>query len=302
MLFKKCYFFLRTLLYLSIFLFASSCRTKSPDYIVYYNQVNDTDSILRIKKDTLTALKSYRKIFKKYAPHQTDWINEFETYIVLSDKFQKNFGGKKSLNKLIPLIAPYWKYRKDDKELLNLFQKYGIDSNAIAKERIKWERNLNKVLIDSFSIAMKRDQENHRMNSEIQAINDQKNFKLLLWTFENYGYPTEDKIGVWNKEGLFLKPSIIIHHMAGYEEPFFILKKKLPEFIKKGDLSPADYASMIDRDNNLNMRESEYNFEYMFSQKPLNNKIDSNAINKNRRKIGLPSIKHHQIILKDATR
>lgn len=270
--------------------------TSSLNYVDYYNRVYEIDSLLRYKKDTIEVIAKYHKLFSEFQPKHTAFIEEYETYIVLSDKKNKDFGGKESLKKLIPLIAPFWKYRKSDKSLFSLYEKHGIDSLGLVNEVKLWNESLNSVLVDSFSIASIRDQEFQRSDAFIQDRNDKKNFKLLLWAFDNYGYPSKQKIGLFNKKNEFLKVGLIIHHAAGsdsYEE----IKKRVWEYVKSGDCDPGEYASMVDRHHNLKKEESEFGYEYMFGLQPLNNKIDTVQINKNRKKIGVPSIKYHKTIL-----
>ena len=67
--------------------------------------------------------------------------------------------------------------------------------------------------------------------------------------------------------------------------------------MKSGECSPGEYASIVDRHHNIKKEESEFGYEYMFGLQPLNNKIDTVQINKNRKKIGVPSIKYHHLIL-----
>ena len=118
-----------------------------------YNKVNDIDSAFRFQKDTLTTIKKYRKLFKKYPPKNQERIYEFETFIKIADKKSKKFGGQKNLNKLIPLVAPNWKFKKQEKDFFKLYQKYGIDSLEIEQKISTWKKGLNKQLVDSFSIA-----------------------------------------------------------------------------------------------------------------------------------------------------
>lgn len=66
-------------------------------------------------------------------------------------------------------------------------------------------KRLNQKLVDSFTVAFKRDQDS-RIDSNYADINknDKKNAELLRWMFENYGFPDLQKIGLWN--GDFLCP------------------------------------------------------------------------------------------------
>lgn len=163
-------YMLRVLLIASVFIF-SACQTRTRDYITYYNEVNKIDSIYRFQKDTLTIIKKYRRLFRKYIPKNQERIKEFETYIVLADKYHKNFGGKKTLQKFTLMLAPSGKtYEK----YLNIYSKYGIDSTTVKKEIDNWKNNLNKKLVDSFSIAFLRDQQEGRSEKNTMIINDKK--------------------------------------------------------------------------------------------------------------------------------
>ena len=276
---------------LSILFNLTSCRTKELNYITYYNKVNEIDSIYRFKKDTIKVIKEYKKLFNKYPPRNQERIDEFKTYIVLSDKYQKNFGGKKTLYKLIPLVAPYGEEYKD---LFDLYKKYGIDSLQIKNEIVKWKKNLNKRLVDSFTIAFIRDQQEGRSNATIIQQNDKKNAQLMKWTFENYGYPSLQKIGILGNDDVFMPMLTFFSHMSASEYyPYF--KTKLLEYVKSGDCLPRDYATMVDR-HNLQISKEEIIYGYYNDYKSV---IDTLKINRNRKTLGLPSIKHNTKIAKD---
>jgi hypothetical protein len=178
------------------------------NYIIYYNKVNSIDSIIRYSHDTLKALDQYAELFKEYPPKNDERIREFETYIKLSDKLGRDFGGKESLYKFIPLYIPP---RKDgvikDPNFYKLYKKYGIDSVEIVQEVNKWKNGLNKQLIDSFTVAVIRDQSGRSVkNIKVVHKNENKNAKLFKWTFEHFGFPSVSKIGVWsNKENVFFR-------------------------------------------------------------------------------------------------
>jgi len=92
---------------------------------------------------------------------------------------------KKTLYKFIPLIAPYGNAYK---KYLPLLKKYDIDSMEVKENIADWKKNLDKRLVDSFSVAMIRDQEKRHIDTAVQAKNVRKNAELLLWTFKNYGF------------------------------------------------------------------------------------------------------------------
>lgn len=279
---------------INIFVLASllvfySCRNR--DYITYYNEVNKIDSIYRFQKDTLTVIKKYRKLFRKYSPKNQDRIEEFKTFITLSDKYHKNFGGKKTLMKFTSTIAPYGNLYK---EYFTLYNKYGIDSITVKKKIAKWKAQLNRRLVDSFTIAFIRDQQEERSIKDIMIINDKKNANLLKWTLENYGFPSVDKIGIYGNQNIFMPMDNFLGHMIESEYyPFF--KEEILKAVKSGHCPPRAYAIMIDKHNVLISKESVLYGKY----ETFNTVFDTININRNRKKIGLPSTNHSKRITKD---
>jgi len=158
----------------------------------------------------------------------------------------------------------------------------------------EWKKRLNQKLVDSFTVAFKRDQDS-RIDSNYADINknDKKNAELLKWMFENYGFPDLQKIGLWNGD-FFMPSGPMLLHMADYEEYYPYLKIKVLEYVKSGECPPRDYAAMIDR-NNLHHKVP---YTYGVYQGYENIK-DSTTVNRNRKSIGLPSLKHAQLITKD---
>ncbi|WBV56445.1 hypothetical protein PFY10_19860 [Chryseobacterium daecheongense] len=286
----------KNIFFLSVLLLIFSCQIRKPDYISYLNKVNEIDSVYRIKNDTLTALKMYQNLFKKYPPHNSHLIDEYQTYIIISDKYQLDFGGKESLYKLVPVVAPNWKYNRLDKDLFALYKKYGIDSLEIENKVADWKKGLNKKLVDSFSIAFFRNQE-FRMPKYIeksQSMNDRKNAKLFIWTFNNYGFPSLQKIGLWGNNNTFMPMGNILNHMAGLDNkdyPYF--KEKLLEYLKTGECAPEDYAEMIDKRAYMEGKDCVY---CTVSKSRIS---DSTQVNKNRKAIGMPTLKHSKKINSD---
>lgn len=271
----------------------SSCKNRNLNYITYYNQVNNIDSIYRFKKDIQTTVKQYKKLFRQYLPLNQNRIEEYETYIRLSDQQNKNFGGKKSLRKLIFLIAPYWQYKKKDSTLMHLFQKNGITPKEIEQDIAEWKNKNNRKLIDSFSVAFQRDQDSRKNNLDI-IKNDKKNAEMLKWMFENEGFPSIQKIGLWNNN-LFIPVGPLLLHMADYDEYHQYFKTKILEYVKSGECPPRDYAAMIDRYYLYVLKKDPPYYIYVGHSSVK----DSTAINRNRKSIGLPSIKHGYAIIKD---
>ncbi len=267
-------------------LLLSSCKK---NYITYYNKVNDIDSIYRLANDPKLAIKEYRALFKEYDPKNQERIEEYSTYITLADQYHEDFGGKESLYTLIKLVAPYGnKYKK----YLPLFNKYGI-SNTEADQKVgEWKKSLNKQLIDSFTVAATRDQIGRPEDTATVRKNVEKNARLFMWTFKEYGFPSQQKIGMMGNNGRgFFMPTLLTH-MNESKKHYAFIKEKLLEYVKSGDLTPHDYALMDDAYMGNKKNITLYGFNMIIVK-------DTAEANRNRKVIGIPSMKHSSKIRKD---
>jgi hypothetical protein len=260
---------------------ASSCN----GYITYYNKANTIDRKFKANHDTVAFIKQYNKLFKKYnPPNSYVAYAKYETYIVYADKYSQNFGEKKSLYKLLDLVAPYNKHYQT---LFPLCEKYGIDSLSVEQKIASSKKNWNKRLIDSFSVAFVRDQIGERSDSLTMVKNDRINARLLKWTIENYGYPSPQKIGMTGNDGVIMPMLTFLSHMGGNAPEYYpYFKKTLLKYVKSGECSPKEYATMIDRHEHANKREIIYG-EYLF------NFSDLKKVNRKRRNIGLKNLTHN---------
>ncbi|MFP3834901.1 hypothetical protein [Chryseobacterium sp. SIMBA_028] len=270
---------IRYSLSLLILLFLVSCKK---NYITYYNKVNEIDSTYRLANNPKLAVKEYREIFKEYVPKNQDRIEEYATYITLADQYHEDFGGKESLYQFISLIAPDG---DEYKKYLPLFNKYGIDNASVEQKITEWKQGLDKKLVDSFRVALIRDQAGRPLDTALTRKNVEKNAELLIWTFKNYGFPTPEKIG-W-----FPMPTFITH-MVESKKHYPFIKEKLLEYVKSGDCSPRDYARMDDTYLGSHKKITLYGFN-MISVK------DSAQTDRNRKSLGIPSLKHSAKIRKD---
>ena len=262
-----------------ILLFLTSCKK---DYVTYYNKINEIDSTYRLANNPKLAIKEYQKVFKEYAPKNQDRIEEYATYITLADQYHEDFGGKESLYQLISLVAPYG---DEYKKYLPLFNKYGIDNASVEQKITEWKQGLDKKLVDSFRVALIRDQAGRPLDTALTRKNVEKNAELLIWTFKNYGFPTPEKIG-W-----FPMPTFITH-MVESKKHYPFIKEKLLEYVKSGDCSPRDYARMDDTYLGSHKKITLYGFNMI----PVK---DSTQTDRNRKSLGIPSMKHSAKIRKD---
>jgi hypothetical protein len=242
------------------FLF-SSCN----GYITYYNKANTIDRKFKASHDTVTFIKRYNKLFKKYNPPQSYLAySKYETYIIYADLYGKNFGEKKSLYKLLDLVAPYNEHYK---ALYPICAKYDIDSLSVEKKIADSKKNWNERLIDSFSVAFFRDQGKGQGRSDSLTMkkNDRINARLLKWTIENYGYPSPQKIGMTGNDGVFMPMITFMSHIGGNAPEYYpYFKKTLLKYVKSGECSPKEYATMVDRHEDVNNREITYGEFFFF--------------------------------------
>lgn len=273
-----------------LFLFVS-CKTREKNYINYYNRVNEIDSIYRIAHKPLTAVRKYKRLFKKYEPKNQERLDEFENYIYLSDQYSRNFGGKKTLLKFAKVIAPYGdSYKKH----LPLFQKYGIDGIEIQSELLKWENSRDKVLMDSITTLFVRDQEGERADVDLMIKNDRKNANAMKWIIANYGYPSLNKVGQMGNDNVFLPLLTFFSHMSASEDyPYF--ESQLKHAVKTGECPPRVYTTMVDR-YHLEIKNDDIIYATYIGNSIIS---DSAQTDRNRKSIGLPTMNHSKIITKD---
>ena len=278
---------MRILIYIFLLsCFIYSCKQASNNYIHAYNKANVIDSILRYQQDSAVVRRKYKALFRKSPAFNRERIEEYKTYILISDKMKRNFGGKKSLTKLIVLLAPYGNSYKD---YAYLYRKYDMSDEEVEVIVRQWKIGLNKTLIDSFSIAFKRNEIAAIDNLELSRINARKNARLLQWTLENYGFPSLNKIGFVGNDSVFmpidnLLPNIVVVDTKRY--PYF--EKEILKYVKTGECPPRAYAAMVDSYNKTVLKQpTKYGFFFGF-----NENIDTVKVNHNRKQIGLPSLQH----------
>lgn len=270
-----------------------SCKTTDVNYISYYQKVIEIDSVYRLEAQPEVAAKKYKKLFKKYEPKNQNKIEEFGTYLSLADYYGIKFGGKKSLKKLIHFLAP-GAHHNWHKPYYPLFHKYGIDSIEVENEIMLWRDGLNKELLDSFSVAMERDQIPRLENNyELAEINEKKNYELFKWAFEKYGFPSEQKIGIKGNYERDIHLSTILLHLSDINE-YDSLENMVLKYVKSGDCPPDFYAYMVDGNRSYHKQNTLY-----LKFPSIDETIDTIRINKNRKNIGLPSINHGVKISQD---
>lgn len=269
-----------------------SCKTRNIDHIVYYNKINDIDSVYRFHHDTSATIKNCKKLFRKYGVHNQERLREFETYILLSHLKGKNFGGKKSLYELIDIITPNKYWYKD----FSFFKYYGIDSLEVLRRISTREKKYNKILNDSFQIAFYRDQHFRRNGyNDSTILNDKKNIQLLRRSLKNIGFPSPAVIGPLKGYDQDIQ-YLLLSHVVSYKEDYLFYKEELFKHLKSGHVDPRDYAEMIDKYNTvfLDSAKSQYALWNPQELPPY----DTLKIDKNRKFLGLRGLKHNSKVPK----
>lgn len=195
--------------------------------------------------------------------------------------------------KLIDLITPHKVWYKD----YSFFKYYGIDSLEVL-HRIKLrEQKYNKILNDSFQVALYRDQHFRKDGyNELTKLNDLKNIELMRWALKNYGFPSPLKIGPLKNSNGDIQ-FLLLSHVVSYHDDYYFYKNEMLKYLKNGDVDPRDFAEMIDKFNTtqLNQIKSLYALWNPQEMPPY----DTLRIDKNRKLIGMRGLKHNSIVQKD---
>lgn len=150
---------------------------------------------------------------------------------------------------------------------------------------------MKQRLIDSLTIASHRDAEGGRHDTEIMRKNDHKNLNLFLRIFDQYGYPSEEKVGTTGNDGEPLIVVTILSHLICLD--YNKIYPRLNEFLKRGEIPPRIFALIVDKYYLCENENGYYNVYGKASNK------DSLLINRRRKTIGLPSLLHYSKIRKD---
>ncbi|WP_294287294.1 hypothetical protein [uncultured Chryseobacterium sp.] len=177
------------------------------------------------------------------------------------------------------------------KRYLPLLKKYGIDETEVKRRIDRYKSGLDPILIDSLTLASRRDQEVQRMNTIIMHRNDKKNLNLFLKIFDQYGYPSEEKAGTTGNDGEPLIIITILSHLICLD--YNKIYPRLNEFLKKGEILPRTFALIVDKYYLCENKNGYYNVYGKSSNK------DSVIINNSRKRIGLPTLTHYAKIRRD---
>jgi hypothetical protein len=271
-----------------------SCKTKpvavtptkkEVNYIPYYLKVYEADSLFQIR-DYKKSFEILDKLFKKFTPIQTEEYSEYSIYIMSSimtgniknvnENFKKSIVdfGHTSINhrdrdKLYDTLMKVTKITNED--FINFSKDYSQKINLSLRKKIEIMLDEDQaVRVPKYDDeGMKRFQEKHK--KEIEEI------------IVAYGYPNYQVIGYNGYEAtngpIFFLP-IFLHQSIDIKEKYLPM---LLDSVKKGKLSPNEYAAIFDRA----FIEKSNGKQYFgtFPDYTLSNPIEIDSI---RKSIGLP--------------
>jgi hypothetical protein len=240
-------------------------------YIDYFNQSNEAEYLLsQGNYDGARGIYSkMEKKFKRLKP-KDDW------YMGLMNYFQKDSAnGAKYMVKCAEHLG--WPQAM----LLEFQKKYpqlNISNSTLKEvEKIEKEKTAQKKksVSDTLKYFTDQDQNNRRNLAAIDSAGDLKLQKLMLKYFKDNGIPDMLLYGD--------NFAVVFLHITN-QELLKEYKELLMKQVKKGNVYPWYYTSMVDRDMEARTGTSMYN---SFAYKKGYSKEDIEKFNKNRKEIGL---------------
>ena len=286
---------MKTIILISLILLAlTSFGQKNNNYIDYYNLLNEGDHQIYLKNDSL-ALDYYTKAFEKVNYVHCDYIvNAARIYARINDyedaykysrqaiiqganiKFRKGKSFKKFRK------TPYYKTLKDSTAFFVQTYKNNIDSNY-------------KYLVDSLfyldQVVIRGAKNYHKRNYKIDksklpkdmVVFDSLIFVKFLSLINEYGFPTEDKIGYESFGDVW----VIYHHNIRLKKNAKYMSLA-QEAVRQGAYLPRDYAWMYDQSTEIKKEEPYFYFGVLFD--PADKIKYKDIINKRRKEWGIKPV------------
>lgn len=262
-------------------------KEKEINYIPYYLKVYEADSLYIIGEyeRSYTILDS---LFKSYEPLDLPIYQEYVTYnklkIVLkirikrsefSELFSKH-GYTREYIENDSLLNSY--YNKNKKYFDNNFS--GLRKNYLSSLNLELRKTILEMKQQD-QLYRKKEYKNHLEEQErIDSLNTVK----LITIFNTLGYPNEKLIGNFSIDNTNSNISAILLHTKDSIRVNYFMPKIL-EYVKKGQASPRDYATMQDQYFLYNGEEQYYG-TYTTKEKIT---VPVSELNRRRKTIGLPN-------------
>ncbi len=291
--FKKLFNFLIILLFFSCSSKQSQINPKNKkiNYIPYYLKIYKADSLFL----TSNYQESYNlldSLFKIYEPLNQDIWYEMENYIYSAYKI----GKIKKIKPILTNLISKWGYNyenqlNNDIKALEILNNSEVDSlEKIYNNSINWDYrdsiiNFNKI--DQF----------YRLKGYKQYAKQIDSIEHILYDRISNYYQNNiplGKIHIGNrtrKENSSI--GTILIHIRSLDSTDYVANKVLND-VKKGFLPPINYATMIDRNLQLNNKKQNY---YTWDEELVLKTSDSiliKQINLKRKSIGLYPIEYMQ--------
>lgn len=258
---------------------------KEQNYVPYFLEAERAIKLNKHKKHE----KSYSvldSLFNIYSPKNTLLLNECTLFIDLSEKLGKTHNLEKVVT--YQMLHDGWvlsDYNKNVEEYI--LDNTSLDSLTVMKYNTKYRNGLNYALQDTLKAMFDRDQKvrfiykdpNHEEIYKVSKLNNRQIIDII----KTHCYPGLDKV----PDALYLgKLSVMLKHLSTKEK--LEVQPYLYEELKKGNVAPWIYGSMLDKETAINKVDIGFPYYGTISNiKPS----DTTECNNARESIGLPRIK-----------
>lgn len=273
-------------------------ETKEVNYIPYLIEVQKAKRLSNDGK-LKQAYKKLDSLFNFYEPKETLMIYEGKLYCELSDTLK--IYNKKRLREIIISLAGEYdrditKYSDYKKKWKRIFSIAGVKEAEVKKLCAELEANINTAIRDSIGVMYERDQwaraTQERIDTKLDSV-DKLNEPLLIDIITKYGYPKAKLVGRKNIDNPARDQnlSVLLKHVDPTVK-INVLQPLLYQELKKGDLDPWVYASMLDHIRMVSQVESPFPYYGTYiTNKSIQTIENLDEINRNRRSIGLLDLK-----------
>jgi hypothetical protein len=273
---------------------------KKLDYIPYYLKMYEADS-LYIVNNFDKSYKIMDSLFKIYKPINTKNYSEYTIYLgaaVMSGNIKDI--DKKARYSISTFGILSSNHKQSDSILLKIMKVANLNFDEMKKLRTEHRKNLDNNLRNCIFKMLKEDKKvrvENRSNEEINVV-DAKNLVKLDSIFAIHGFPDPKIVGTLQEDDYApgTSPNIMIFFL---HQPKSVVERYLPIFlesVKKGKMSPSDYAIIYDR-MKADATEKQYYGSYIDGlEKPkvYPSLSDEKNVNIYRKQIGLPRLFYYE--------
>lgn len=285
-------------------LLVNTCRAQPTDYLQYHHRTIHAEKLI-LQGSYLQALSVYRELMDQFPfvflrdqqiATQLAWQLglKAEAFEFL-DQCIINGWGMRSIKKnkfLRPMRQdPLWKLTMARYDSLRTLYENRIDQQLRSQVRSLSLRDQRKALGAIFKFSS---QAQDRYAEQKFAPHNERHVLQLLDIIQHWGYPGEKLIGYdpW-AQGIFSRHNSISKAYCESDTLYAFAKPLLLEAIKKGEMSPADYAYIEEWFNAVKSGWEQAVYGYLVQLK-MNDKDESNKL---RRAIGLRPVQQRNRLI-----